>query len=49
MKNLKSIKWTMSTYSFIIGLVVICIGHPWFGVIIWSTALRTEREYYKEG
>lgn len=41
---MKSTKWTMDGWKFLLGIVLMCVGHPWFGILIWIVSIRKEVE-----
>jgi|GEM_PF-7094682 len=47
MKTLKSIYWTMHPVWLIGGILVLAVGHSWYGWLILAAAVRQTKEYYE--
>jgi len=42
---MKSITWTIDGWKFLLGIVLMGVGHTWFGILIWIVSIRKEVEW----
>lgn len=48
MKTVKSITWLLPAPAFICGIILMCIGHLWIGLLMWIVSVQKTVKYKEE-